>query len=102
MAGRTKKKSKPRLGFRMLMNVALVMFVIFCFVSIVTVQNSIVEKKHELAELQENIDVLAAENEELAKLIESDDIGKYMEKLAVESAGYAYPDERRYYDTSRD
>jgi hypothetical protein len=26
----------------------------------------------------------------------------YMEKVAVEERGYAYPDERRFYDTSRD
>ena len=45
---------------------------------------------------------LQSNNEELADLIESDDIGRYMEKLAVENNGYAYPDERRYYDTSRD
>ena len=50
----------------------------------------------------ENIEVLSAQNEELAELIASDDIGRYMEKLAVESGNYAYPDERRYYDTSRD
>jgi len=97
-----KQKSKPRLGFRMLINVALTMIVIFCCVSIVKMQNNIVEKKQELAELEESIEVIAAENDELARLIQSDDIGKYMEKIAVESGGYAYPDERRYYDTSRD
>jgi len=75
---------------------------VFCTVSIVSVQNSIVEKKKELAKIEENIEVLSAQNEELAELIASDDIGRYMEKLAVESGNYAYPDERRYYDTSRD
>lgn len=101
MTNGTKTESKSRLGFHMLIHIALVMFVIFCAVSIVTTQNAIVEKKKELAELEEEVEVLSAQNEELAGLIASDDIGKYMEKLAVESAGYAYPDERRYYDTSR-
>ena len=86
----------------MLIRAALAMFAIFCTVSIISVQNSIVEKKKELAEIEENIEVLSAQNEELAELIASDDIGRYMEKLAVESGNYAYPDERRYYDTSRD
>ncbi len=101
----TSKKSsteKQPVVFRLLISAALAMFAIFCTVSIITVQNSIVAKKEELAQLEENIEVLSAENEELAELIASDDIGRYMEKLAVESGNYAYPDERRYYDTSRD
>ena len=63
-------------------------------------QNSIVEKRRELAELNVQIETVTAQNEELADLIKSDDIGRYMEKLAVENNDYAYPDERRYYDTS--
>lgn len=101
MANRKKTKLKSKTGLEMLIHIALVMFVIFCAVSIVRTQNATVEKKAELAELEEEVEVLAAENEELAELIASDDIGKYMEKLAIESAGYAYPDEKRYYDTSR-
>lgn len=99
MADKTRHPS----GFatRTLIHIALVLFVIFCAVSIIRTQNTIVEQQQALAELEEQVDVLAAENEELAVLIASDDIGSYMEKLALESAGYAYPDERRYYDTSR-
>jgi len=97
-----KKYIRRRLGFRLLISAALAIFAVFCTVSIVSVQNSIVEKKKELAKIEENIEVLSAQNEELAELIASDDIGRYMEKLAVESGNYAYPDERRYYDTSRD
>ena len=40
--------------------------------------------------------------DELNDMNRSDDINRYMEKLAVENNNYAYPDERRYYDTSRD
>lgn len=98
----TKKTAKQPFMFRMLIGAALAMFAVFCAVSIISAQNSVVEKRKELAELEENIEVLSAENEELAALIASDDISRYMEKLAVESGNYAYPDERRYYDTSRD
>lgn len=97
-----RKKTKQPFLFRMLIRAALAMFAVFCAVSIITAQNSVVEKKKELAQIEENIEVLSAQNEELAELIASDDIGRYMEKLAVESGNYAYPDERRYYDTSRD
>ena len=87
-------------GAKILLRIALVLFIAACAAAFVTTQNSIVEKKKELAELEESIETVKAQNEELADLIESDDIGRYMEKLAVENNEYAYPDERRYYDTS--
>jgi len=102
MPNRKKSKAKQPLPFRILIGAALAMFAVFCTVSIISDQNSIVEKRKELAQIEENIELLSAQNEELAELIASDDIGRYMEKLAVESGNYAYPDERRYYDTSRD
>jgi hypothetical protein len=37
-------------------------------------------------------------NEELQKILDSDDISEYMEKVALEKYGYAYPDERRFYE----
>lgn len=91
---------RPRLVPKLLMRFALVLFIGACVIAFVTTQNSIVEKKRELAELEKKIETVTAQNEELADLIASDDIGRYMEKLAVENNDYAYPDERRYYDTS--
>lgn len=102
MPDRKNTEAKQPLPFRILIGIALAMFAIFCTVSIVSTQNAIVEKKQELTQLDENIEVLSAQNEELAELIASDDIGQYMERLALEFGNYAYPDERRYYDTSRD
>ena len=102
MPNRKISNAKQPLPFRILIGAALAMFAVFCTVSIISDQNSIVEKRKELAQIEENIEILSAQNEELAELIASDDIGRYMEKLAVESGNYAYPDERRYYDTSRD
>ncbi len=103
MPRKTKRADeKPNIGVSLLIRIALVLFILFSAVSIVYVQNSIAEKKQELANLEESIETMTAKNEELADLIEADDIGRYMEKLAVENNGYAYPDERRYYDTSRD
>lgn len=94
------KTKRFNAGARILLRIALVLFIVACAAAFVTTQNSIVEKKKELAELEESIETVKAQNEELADLIESDDIGRYMEKLAVENNEYAYPDERRYYDTS--
>jgi len=46
-------------------------------------------------------DGIEAENVELQRILEDDDMNAYMKKLAIEDMNYAYPDERRYYDTSR-
>ncbi len=104
MAKVKKLNDQPGFLFRTLMRVALVVIVAFCVVSIISMQNSIEEKKQRKIALQEEIDVITADNEELDDILRSEDISRYMEKLAVEngSYSYAYPDERRYYDTSRD
>ena len=39
--------------------------------------------------------------EDLERILESGDIDGYMERLAREEYNYAYPDEFRFYDTSR-
>ena len=52
--------------------------------------------------LQNKIDVFETENAELQRVLDSDDKDAYMEKVALEERGYAYPDERRFYDTTRD
>ncbi len=104
MARTNRQEQKGNLVFRLMMRIAGVLFMLFCVVSIISAQNGIVEKQQELAKIEEEIEIMKMENEELMDIIESDDIGRYMEKLAVEngSYSYAYPDERRYYDTSRD
>ncbi|MDE5582861.1 MAG: hypothetical protein K2J08_04060 [Ruminococcus sp.] len=60
------------------------------------------EKEKELTYIHDKIEVYEAENTELQRILDSEDISDYMEKIAVEERGYAYPDERRFYDTSRD
>ena len=101
MAGKNTKRSKISPSPTMLLvRVALALFVIFAVVSTVRLQNNIVEKRRELAEIEANIEIMKARNGELEDIIKSDDISRYMEKLAVEQN--AYPDEKRYYDTSRD
>ena len=100
MAKAKRAGKRPRLGITLLIRSALVLVIAACAIGFISMQNSIVEKRRELAELENKIDTVTAQNEELADLIKSDDIGRYMEKLAVENNDYAYPDERRYYDTS--
>ena len=59
------------------------------------------EKQDELARIQEKTVAIEAENVELSRILEAEDIDAYMEKIAIENMNYAYPNERRFYDTSR-
>lgn len=51
--------------------------------------------------LQEKADELEAQNEEYQRILSSDDVNAYMEMQAIDNMNYAYPNERRFYDTSR-
>lgn len=100
-----KTKQKPRkksLFNRGLVKLAAASVIIGCGLLIVTTEKDCAEKERELAAVQSEIDLYEAENTELQRVLESDDISAYMEKVAVEERGYAYPDERRFYDKSRD
>ena len=55
----------------------------------------------ELQSIQNKTEEVEAENIELQRILEDDDMNAYMEKIAIEEMNYAYPNERRYYDTSR-
>ncbi len=96
-----KQKKKSRWLFRLIIQTAVIVAVIGCTVSVVTIQSSIAEKKTELAQVQKQIDDLQTENEDLNRILASGDLNDYMEQLAREKYNYAYPDEFRFYDTSR-
>ena len=95
------EKKKSRWVFRIISRTAVILAIIGCTVSVVSIQSNIAEKKTELAQVQKQIDNLTAENEDLARILDSGDIDSYMERLAREEYNYAYPDELRFYDTSR-
>lgn len=95
------KHKKSKLLFRILQRAAIAAAIIGCTVLIITVQSDIAEKQGELQDIKEQINAYEAENEDLARILNSGDTDRYMEKLAREDYGYAYPDEFRFYDTSR-
>ncbi len=55
----------------------------------------------ELEALQIKTQEVEAENVELQRILDDEHMNAYMEKLAIEEMNYAYPNERRYYDKSR-
>lgn len=98
------KKTKRRLRINpvtLLVYFAIIASVSGCLYSIVSTQSTISEKQKELAVLQEKADELEAQNEEYQRILSSDDVSAYMEMQAIDNMNYAYPNERRFYDTSR-
>jgi cell division protein FtsB len=100
-AARKERNKDSKFVLRMLQRTAAVAAIIGCTVVVVSVQSEIAEKKNELEEIKEQISEYEAANEDLTRILDSGDTDLYMEKLAREEYGYAYPDEFRFYDTSR-
>lgn len=84
-----------------MIRIAFLAFVIYAIVNIVSVQVGLSEKRNELAALSEKKQQLMLENEEYARLLSLDDEREYMEQIAIEKLDYAYPNEIRFYDTSK-
>ena len=96
------KQTKKGLFNRKLVYAAVTVSVIVCTVLFITTSRDCRVKNNEAKLIEEQIKDYEKENEELQKILDSDDISGYMEKVALEKYGYAYPDERRFYETSRD
>ena len=78
-----------------------VILLIACVISFVSTQATLNQKRQEKAELESAIEQARDEYMELEKFADTDDLEGYMEKAAIEDLNYAYPTERRFYDTSR-
>lgn len=96
-----KAVSRPKFIFRIIQRAAAAAAIIGCTVLIISVQSNIAEKNAELQTIKAQISEYEAKNEDLSRILNSGDTDRYMEKLAREEYGYAYPDEFRFYDTSR-
>ncbi len=97
-----KKIKKKGLFNNKLFKLTVVSVIAVCTVVISVTTKETSEKEKELARIQAKIDALKIENEDMQRTLDSDDLSAYMEKIALEERGYAYPNERRFYDTSRD
>ncbi|MBR5682872.1 MAG: hypothetical protein IKW96_06295 [Ruminococcus sp.] len=96
------KQNKKGLFNRGLVKLAAVAAIVGCGVLIASTQKDCREKEEQMKLIQTKINAYETENAELQRVLGSDDLNAYMEKVALEKRGYAYPDERRFYDTTRD
>ncbi len=72
-----------------------------CIGTTIYTQATIVEKKQELDTLKRQAEQIQSENDEYQRLLDDEDVNTYMETLAIENMSYAYPNEIRFFDTSR-
>ena len=102
-AGRTLIKKQGRSN-ALASIIAVPVFIVLigaCVVSIIGDKVELSEKQQELEVLKAQAEALEAENASYESILNEDDERTYMERIAMEKLGYAYPDERRFYDTTR-
>jgi len=103
MPGKKKKqRTKEKTFFSNIpFKIVSVALIICCTVISVSTEYDRLQKEEELSAIQEKIKDYENENAELQQNLEGNDMTAYIEKVARENFNYAYPDEQRFYDTSR-
>lgn len=98
---RPKKKSTLRY---VLLYLAAIGFVFYAVITIVNQNVKITEKRAELSELQQQINVVEIESDYLEKVqnYQGEELAEYMEKIAKEDLGYVSSGERIFINVAGD
>jgi len=80
-----------------LFTLAVISLGIYSIFSMISHQIQISDIKEESEELSAKITEARQLNDEYVRLLSADDEAAYMERIAIEKLGYAYPNERRFY-----
>jgi len=91
-----KKASKSRL-----LKIAVSLFMVYVVYSIVMQQLEIRERKMTLESVQQQCQEQSEMNKEVERLLAMSADKAYIERIAREKLGYAYPDEKVYIDSSK-
>ena len=82
---------------RIITAIAVFGLIIYSVFSIISQQAQIAQLRKQSEELSAQITEAKQQNDEYIRLLSSDDEAEYMERIAIERLGYAYPNERRFY-----
>ena len=96
-------KQKPKIHRSASIFLAIASFALVCyfFISFFNLRAQVAAKRSEVDSLKTQVTQQQEKNEELEQMLESGDFDAFVEKRARdEDLGYAYPDERVYYDMS--
>lgn len=95
------KRKHSRFG-RFLTVFAVAALLVYSLATIISQQAQIAQLKKESSVIEKKITAAKQLNDEYTRLLSSDDEAEYMEKIAIEKLGYAYPNERRFYIVNND
>lgn len=96
-----KNKRQKKSVVLILRNFAIVILLGYAIVVLISQQVTIFEKKKEIDNTQNKLLIAQQENEEYLSLLSMTDERAYMEKIAIEKLGFAYPGERRIFDKAK-
>lgn len=65
--------------------------------AVVNQQSNLVDQRDELVLLEQQLEEARSQNDEYMRILNSDNEEEYMERIAIERLGYAYPGERRFF-----
>ncbi|HHZ05619.1 MAG TPA: septum formation initiator family protein [Clostridiales bacterium] len=91
-----KPKHKKKSKLRIIISLALSVFVIYAVVTLITQQVQISQKTNELSGIRDKIVIQEVKNDEISAVYNSgeDENAEYIEKLARENLDFAYKGER--------
>lgn len=82
---------------KVITTIAIFSLIIYSIFNIISQQAQIAQLKKQSDELTTKITEAKQQNDEYIRLLSADDEAEYMERIAIERLGYAYPNERRFY-----
>jgi cell division protein FtsB len=92
------KKNRRSIPLTLLGGIAALFLIIYCLAEFISLQAQIEEQQKTLSDLENKKIELEINNAELEGILGETDERLYIEKVAIEN-GYAYPNERRFYDS---
>ncbi len=101
MARKKGRKNKKFSLLGILCRVAVFCLCGYCVVTLISQQLTIYEKKKEINEINTQIIIEKQNVDDFNRLLSLTDEKSFMEKIAIERLGYAYPNEKRYFDISK-
>jgi len=100
MSKQDTQKSQKRSFANGFFRLAVICVAVYVAFSLVSLQIELADKQKTLSKLQEQKQQLMISNEEKKELIEKSDQDEFVEQIAREYFGFAYPDEQIYIDIS--
>lgn len=100
MGAKKKTEKKERSFVNGIIKLGILVVAAIIAFSLVSKQIELADKRKTLAKLEEQKQLLMISNAEKKQLIEKSDQDEFVEKIAREYFGFAYPDEHIYIDIS--